>query len=412
MSEAKPPTIIMLNQMAGPLGWDMAEDLGRALGRVAMLTGHPDILAKGSNEYVELHSSHAYHRGSFRQRMISWLRYVLQAFFWVWRFPSRTPLLLFTNPPLLPWLGYLLHLVRGQRYIIMVWDIYPDMLVQHGLVSERHPVARAWGWLNRRAYERADAVMTIGEYMAAVLERQFDATQTKAGRVEVIYPWADTDRIFPIAKDQNWFAREHAQVDKLTVMYSGNMGIGHDIETMLASAERLQAHAEIHFMFIGAGPKWQLVKDTLDERKLSNVTLLSWQPDAVVPYSLATADVALVSLEADIAGLMLPSKAFSSLAAGAPLIVMCSRETELAEIVRRHGCGWAIQPERADELCAILQRLAADPAALAPYKERSRAAAEKIGSRANSAALIRIYNRTRPADFVAEREAPAELDCR
>lgn len=410
MSKANPPSLLILNQMAGPLGWDMAEDLGKAFGRVTMLTGHPDILAKGSNEHVRLQRSPAYHRGSFGQRMISWLRYVLHAFFWVWRFPRRTPLLLFTNPPLLPWLGYLLHLLRGQRYTIMVWDIYPDTLVQHGVVSERHPLARIWAWLNRRAYERADAVMTLGEDMAAVLDRQFDVTRTKAGRVEVVYPWADTARILPIGKDENWFAREHKQVGKLTVMYSGNMGISHDIETMLDAAARLQANPNIHFMFIGAGPKWQLVKDTLDRQKLTNVTLLSWQADEVVPYSLATADVALVSLEADIAGLMLPSKAFSSLAAGTPLVVMCSRETELAEIVQRHGCGWVIQPERADELCAILLELAADPSGLIPYKERSRRTAEKIGSRANSAALINIYNRTLPACFVAERESATQLD--
>jgi len=393
MSAQKHPPIIILNQMAGPLGWDMAEDLGKALGRVVMLTGHPDVLAKGSNDHVELHTSPAYHRGNFRQRMISWLRYMLHAFFWVWRYPRQTPLFLFTNPPLLPWLGYLLYLLRGQRYVVMVWDIYPEILIQHNVVSERHPVARVWRWLNRRAFEHADAVMTLGEYMAATLENHFDAARTKAGRIEVIYPWSDTKRIRPVPKEENPFAREHDQVGKLTVMYSGNMGIGHDIETMLEAARRLQIDPRIHFMFIGAGPKWQLVRDTLDRQHLPNVTLLGWQPDDVVPYSLATADVALVSIEDNIAGLMLPSKAFSSLAAGTPLIVMCSRETELAEVVARHRCGWAIQPERADELCDLLLKLSADPAALVPYKERSRAAAEQIGSRANSLALTALVER-------------------
>lgn len=399
-----PPTIIMLNQMAGPLGWDMAEDFGKALGRVVLLTGHPDILAKGGNEYVEVHRSPAYHRGSFPRRMISWLRYVLHAFFWVWRFPRRTPLFLFTNPPLLPWLGYLLRLLRGQRYVVMVWDIYPDILTNHGVVSEHHPVARVWRWLNRRAFEQADAVMTLGEYMAATLRRQFDETQTKTGRIEVIYPWADTDKIRPLPKAENPFAREHGQVDKLTVMYSGNMGIGHDIETMLEAAARLQTDPRIHFMFIGAGPKWQLVRDTIDRQQLANVTLLAWQPDEVVPYSLAAADVALVSIEDNIAGLMLPSKAFSSLAAGTPLVVMCNDETELAEIIRRYHCGWALRAERADELCDLLRQLCAAPDRLVPYKERSRAAAEKIGSRANTAAFLLLLKRT----IVAERRPDAE----
>jgi len=393
MRKEKHPPIILLNQMAGPLGWDMAEDFGKALGRVVMLTGHPDVLARGSNEYVDLHRSPAYHRGSFPRRIISWVRYLLHAFFWVWRYPRQTPLFLFTNPPLLPWLGYLLYLLRGQRYVVMVWDIYPDMLLHHGLMSERHPVSRIWRWLNRRAFEQADAVMTLGEYMAATLRRQFDETRTKAGRVEVIYPWADTDKIRPLPKAQNPFACEHRQVDKLTVMYSGNMGIGHDIETMLEAAVNLQAHPDIHFMFIGAGPKWQLVKDTLDRRNLTNLTLLPWQPEEVVPYSLATADVALVSIEDDIAGLMVPSKAFSSLAAGTPLVVMCARATGPAEIIAHYNCGWALQPQKIDELCDLLRKLAIDPKSLIPHKERSRVTAEKIGSRDNSKHIVDITER-------------------
>ncbi|MDJ0753301.1 MAG: glycosyltransferase family 4 protein [Ardenticatenaceae bacterium] len=322
--------MIILNQMAGPITWELAEDLGHAVGQVALLTGHPDTLQK-VDPNVELTAAPVYQRGSFPVRAFSWVRYWVAAFFWCWRYPAQTPLLLFSNPPLLIWLGYVLKKLRGQRFTVMVHDIYPDVLVRLAGFSPNHPLIRVWLWLNRRAYQEAEAVMTLGEYMAATLGKQFDPLQTPAGRIEVIYPWVDTERIKPIPKEDNWFAREHGQVGKLTVMYSGNMGLGHDIETMIDAAERLNGRDDIHFMFIGGGPKWQLVEEALARRHLPNVTLLPWQDEAVLPYSLATADVALVSMEEEMIGLMVPSKLIYSMSAGSEIIAIVNAPCELSE---------------------------------------------------------------------------------
>lgn len=389
-SARQKPPVAVLNQMAGPMGWDTAEALGKQRGSVPLLTGHPDILKRGSNEYVNLNSATPYDRRSFPRRIISWLRYLLQAFFWVLRLPKETSLLLYSNPPMLPWLGYLMHVLRGQRYAVMIWDIYPDILVRKQVLSARNPVVRLWYWLNRKSYENADVVMTLGEYMAGNLAKQFDAGKTRTGKVEVIYPWVDTENIKPIPKEENWFAKKYNQVGKLTVMYSGNMGYGHDIETMLAAAERLQDQRDIHFMFIGDGPKWKLVDRRIKDKELGNVTLLPWQPEEVLPYSLATADVALVSIEEDIAGLMLPSKAFSFLAEGTPLIVLSKNETGLANVARDYGCCRMTRPGHVEQLCSTVLSLSSAPSDLQRLKRQSRTASEKIGSRANILQLQRL----------------------
>ena len=257
MAEKIAPKLLILNQMAGPMTWELAEDLGKELGCVALLTGHPDTLAKGSTDSLRMFPAAPYQRGSFARRALSWLQYSVQAFFWLLRWPKSTPMLLFSNPPILCWLGSLMKLLRGQRYAVMVHDIYPDVLVRLSGFSEQHPLIRVWRGLNRMAYNRASVVMTLGEYMAANLEKQFDPARTPAGKVEIVYPWVDTDKIKPIPKEENWFAQKYGQVGKLTVMYSGNMGLGHDLETMVEAARLLQDEPDIHFMFIGAGPKWR-----------------------------------------------------------------------------------------------------------------------------------------------------------
>jgi glycosyltransferase involved in cell wall biosynthesis len=361
--------------MAGPLTWELAEDLGARQGRVALLTGHPDTLAKGSTDGVKLFPAIPYERGSFSRRVISWLRYMVQAFFWLWRWPAEIPLLLYSNPPMLCWLGLVVHTLRGTRYAVMVHDIYPDVLIKLAGYAETHPLPRIWRRLNRAAYQHAELVMTLGECMAAALSEQFDPGRTPAGKVEVIYPWADTAKVMPLAKADNWFARQHEQVGKLTAMYSGNMGLGHDIESMLAAARELRDLPDVHFMFVGAGPKWTLVQQTLQAESLPNVTLLGWQPEEALPYMLACADVALVSLEPEMEGLAVPSKSVFALAAGSALVALAGPGGELAQWISRYRCGRRVGPDT-HELSQALSDYHSQPAALLADRLAAREAAE------------------------------------
>jgi hypothetical protein len=225
----------------------------------------------------------------------------------------------------------------------MIHDIYPDVLVRLQGLPENSLMAQVWRWLNRVSYEAADGVMTLGDCMAATLAANLTA-RTEAGRLEVFHPWADTARLRPRPKAENWFARSQAQVGKLTVMYSGNMGMGHDIETMLNAARRLRPARDLHFMFIGAGPKWQIVADYLRQEAPANVTLLPWQPEAVAPFSLAAADVALVSLEAGAEGLAFPSKALSAMAAGSALLGLSRTPSDLQALIEQFPCGLNVKP--------------------------------------------------------------------
>jgi glycosyltransferase involved in cell wall biosynthesis len=375
--------------MAGPLTWQFAEDFAERVGPVALLTGHPDTLKKKSTETVRLSRAAVQSKGGFGARVLSWVVYWMQAAVWVCRSPRQTPLLVFSTPPILPWLALLFRILRGQRYAVMVHDVYPDVLVRLGRFSGANPLVRAWRALNCRAYERAELVMTLGPHMAELLREAFDPAQTAHGRVEVIPPWADTEEIRPLPKAENWFAQQHGQAGKLTVMYSGNMGFSHDVDTMIETAERLREESGIHFMFIGLGPQWHVLTNRLRERALPNATLLPWQPEEVLPYSLATADVAFVSLREELAGTMLPSKAFSFMAAGVPLVVSAGEEGELPELVTRFGVGWKIPQGDAEAMAALLVRLR-EGDELAPARSASRRAAEQIGSRKNSHAMAAL----------------------
>ena len=175
----------------------------------------------------------------------------------------------------------------------------------------------------------------------------------------------------------NPFAAKHGQLEKVTVMYSGNMGRGHDIDSVIAAAGRLQRREDLDFLFIGSGPKVGLVEAAAST--LPNVRLLPWQPDDQLCYSLAAADIGIVALEPELGATSLPSKTFWYAAAGAAIIAICPPESDLADLVTHFGCGFVIGPGQEEQLATTIAELASRPDELRRLRQRSWAAAEELG---------------------------------
>ena len=382
------PKLLILNQMAGPLTWELAVDAAQRFGSVEMLTGHPDTLAKTPPAGLRITAAPVYRRGSYVTRIGSWLRFLYRAHRWVRSFHPSVPVLWFSNPPLSPWLARRLSTGNRHPYAVMVHDIYPDLMVGLGKLSAGHPIVRLWVRLNRRSYESAQLVMTLGEYMADRLGEQFDPRKTGFGTIPVIPPWADTETLRPRAKAENPFALEQGLCERVCIMYSGNMGVGHDLETVHEVATGYTEEDPFRFLWIGAGPKWEWLAGQLAERPLNNATLLGWQPEERLPETLAAADLAVVSLEEGIEGVAIPSKAFSFFAVGAALLLLSGEKAELARLVREYDCGWVVKPGDVEGLRTVLETIRKYPEELARRKANSRRAAETIGSRKNSGRIL------------------------
>jgi glycosyltransferase involved in cell wall biosynthesis len=103
---------------------------------------------------------------------------------------------------------------------------------------------------------------------------------------------------------------------------------------------------------------------------------------------LSAADIAVVSLEVGLDGLAIPSKAFSFLAAGAALLLISREGSELADMVRRHECGWLVEPGDSDQFANRITDACADRDLLRTAQRNSRKVAERLGSRRNTQRII------------------------
>ncbi|MCP2501617.1 MAG: glycosyltransferase family 4 protein [Deltaproteobacteria bacterium] len=384
--------IVLLNQSVGPLFRELAEDLAKVWSPSLLYAGHPHTEVSTGNDSLVIRAGPEYDRRSNLKRFFSWLCYFFSAL-WVVACQSHGALLfIVSNPPFLGLIGLFYKLVRGQKYVVLVYDIYPDLLLRLGTIR-RGFISRTWEFLNHIVLENADLVFTIGEDLASLLEEKYDLGKTKAQRAVVVPNWADVASIRPIAKADNWFAKKHGQLGKITVLYSGNMGNSHDIESILEVASELRENNLVHFLFIGEGAKWPLVERTKAGKNLRNITLLPFQPEEVLPFSIPTGDIGVVAYQHGTERCIVPSKAYYYMASGLVPLVVSGKETDLGKMVVDRRCGVAVQNRDIEVMKQAILTLSADTELLQQYKKVARKTAEEYFSRNNTARYVETIRR-------------------
>jgi len=285
--------------------------------------------------------------------------------------------LLVCNAPLLGLIGWLGWIVQRRPYVCVVEDIYPDLAVRFGLLKERSLVRRLWDAINALVYGRAAAVITLGNRMRVTLEANHMRCTGHFLPVRVIPSWADGTAIHPRPKTENPFALEHGTHNRLTVLYSGNMGLAHDLETVLAAADALRHDPRFFFLFIGDGGKRARLVEIATAKQLPNVKFLPYQPVERLPLSLTCADLSVVTMEPAAEGLIIPSKIYGALAAGQAILGLVGERTEVADIIQAHACGIRIAPGDVTALVTALRCLADNPECLIAMQRRARECFEK-----------------------------------
>jgi len=363
--------------MAGPLFRELAEDLALKMPENSILfTGHPDTLLSGSRtSKLIISSARCYDRRSYLTRAFSWLHYSLSAFLQMLKVEKNTVIFIVSNPPILGIFVLIINFFKGTYYVVLVYDIHPDALIGFGILKKNSMIAKVWKLVNRKLWEKSTAVFTIGNIMAENLSNQFDVKNTNLGYVGVIPPWADTNKIKPIDKSNNPLTGTFSQDGKITVLYSGNMGVSHDMDSILQSAYLLKDELDISFLLIGGGEKWQDAVDFKMKNSLSNLQIFPFQPEDKLPYTMTLADIALVSLDDGAEGLMVPSKMFYYMAGGAAIIGISRGDNDVSEVIQTACCGLTVEPKNPIQLALSIKELAKNPTKLNAFKHAARRSA-------------------------------------
>ncbi|HEX2050496.1 MAG TPA: glycosyltransferase family 4 protein [Actinomycetota bacterium] len=274
------------------------------------------------------------------------------------------------SPPLT--LGVVgLAVARAARapLVFNVQDVYPDVAVELGVLTDRRLVAAA-ARLERFCYEHADAVTVLSEDLR-------DNVAAKIGRgdvVRVIPNFVDTQWIRP-GPHENAYRRDYGLGGKTVVMYAGNVGLSQSLDTVLDAAAALAYEPDVVFVVNGGGA----ARADLERRAtgMPNVRFVDMQPAERLPEVLAAADVHLVPLRRGLARASVPSKSYSILAAGRPLVASVDEGSEVARVVERSGAGLAVPPDDPEALAKALRSVLDSPAERARMGAAGRAWVER-----------------------------------
>jgi colanic acid biosynthesis glycosyl transferase WcaI len=254
------------------------------------------------------------------------------------------------SPPLtLGLTGWAVASARRAPFVFNIQDVFPDVAVELGVVTDRRIIAAARG-LERFCYERADAITVLSED----LRENVAAKTRRPDKIRVIPNFVDTDAVVPTEKE-NAYRREFGLEGKTIVMYAGNVGLSQSLEIMLDAAGALSYEEDLVFVVNGSGA----AREGLERkaRDLTNVHFIDMQPLERVAEVYSAADVHVVPLKKGLARSSVPSKMYSILATARPLIASVDEGSEVARIVERAGAGVGVPPEDSEAFTKALRKL-------------------------------------------------------
>lgn len=285
-------------------------------------------------------------------------------------------LLFVSNPPILPPALWLLCKLKGWEYTHIVYDLYPDVIAASGYISHGGVIFRIWRRFDRYVFQGARRVVALGPVMRErILSVAGDDIDGES--VTVIHNWADGDFIQPLAKSENQFSQEHGLVDEFTLVYSGNIGANHDLETVVEAARQFQDE-NVRILIIGEGDKKADIVSLADSYGLldDTVTFLPYQDLERLPYTLTSGDVSLVSVDDGMRGLCVSAKLYTSLAAGKPVLLISHPDDDEARIVESTDAGKQVRQGNVDELVRAIEHWKSDSTLLKRQGTNARAAFE------------------------------------
>ena len=244
----------MFNQVTGPLFQELVSSLTKYYKNGGILVsgnfGNLKVISK-----LKIKKAPKYNRSNKFLKFISWIKYTFYALLFILSLKNDDIVLISSNPPILGFCFYPILRIKKIKYLILIYDIYPDVLISDKIFSLNNFLVKLWFKANNILYKNSELVLTIGESMLKNIKNKY-----KIDNISFLQPYVDTKSIRPLSYKENIFAPEYIDKEKFVIMYSGNMGYSHDMQTVLKAARLLKKNLKICFLFIGHGPGFDEVK--------------------------------------------------------------------------------------------------------------------------------------------------------
>lgn len=284
-------------------------------------------------------------------RLINYFSFTASVLLRIGELRKYKTVIVYSNPPILPLVPVLANFLFGTKIVFVAYDVYPEIAYASNSLRPGCLIDRAMKWLNHRLYKRVSKVVALTDEMKEfLLEHRPELTGDK---VSVIPNWAHEKKAADPTPE--FYERFGYKPGQFIVSYFGNMGTCQEMETLLGAMRQLKDNREIQFLFVGYGNKKPHVEEAAKET--GNAKVFDFLTGEAFEQALAISSCCVVSLEKGLKGMCAPSKYYSYLQAGKPVLAIVEEKSYLAEEVENRGNGCFIPVGKTEQLVELLYRL-------------------------------------------------------
>ncbi len=304
-------------------------------------------------------------RSGFLGRLVNYFSFTFMVLLHLPEIARYRAVVVSSNPPILPWIASWAKMLFGTKLIFVSYDLYPEVATVTNTLRQGNMICRLMEHINRCVFRRADAVVALSSEMKDYIcaHRPIDPQKVTA---------------IP-----NWYADKGQKERDLTgnvflgevngrfvVSYFGNMGTMQDMQTILGAIRALKNDPGVYFLFAGHGNKMEQLKAIVQEEKIENIAIHPFLHGQDFQDALSISDCAFVSLEKGATGLCVPSKTYSYMMQGIPMLAVMD-ECDIVKDLEAGAGAWVRNGE-SERLAELIRRLKDDPARLAKMRQTSR----------------------------------------
>ena len=261
-------------------------------------------------------------------KILSFFSFFFNALFRIKAFKKFDFVFVFSNPPINSIIGYLIHKIYKVRIIFVIYDFYPDIAYFSDQIKHESFSFKLFSHFNKLNYRDDNKVVVLSNDMKEFVSHKFPSFKES---IYVIPNWyKDSSDLFTTPFESN----------KIKIGYFGNIGVTQDIELIKKVLFKFKNNIKIEFNFAIHGNYVEDLKKFISLNKIENISIFPFLNEIEFHRLLMKQTFVLVTLNKNIQKVASPSRVYSFLMAGKPIILCQYGESELSREIESNNLGY------------------------------------------------------------------------
>lgn len=256
---------------------------------------------------------------------------------------------------------------KGAYVYLILRDMFPQWVIDQGLINEKSLVTYFFRYYEKLNYDMSDCIGVMSKANLDVFKNKFPSYSN----VKILSNWTSTLALNDDKRGRDFLAKLNLK-NKVIFFYGGNTGHAQDMENIMRLAQNLCSMKESHFLIIGQGDEFGLIKSLKLKWNLENVTILPSVSQEEFKSILPVIDIGLFSLAYNHTAHNFPGKILGYMVESKPILGSVNPGNDLMELIHGANAGFVYTNGNDKLLANAAMLLAKNPKMRQKLGENSR----------------------------------------